>query len=434
MRNDIPRHARAMMGASALFIATTAPVGAQLANASAAATALGGNYTALARNFNAAAWNPANLGLSGNSRFSLAILPATIRAGLGPVTMAEVAPFDNQLVPDAKKREWVNLINREGSQNLDGEVGVTWVALNMGRLGLQASTGAFTRGKLSPALMELFLFGNAGFRNGTPKDYTLSGSTVDGSVLTTIAASFAQPLSIKLGPLPAQRFSVGGTAKYVIGNALVTGVEAPGYVTSAPIAVRVNFPIIASDTGSLVNGSGVAFDVGAAWEAGPFRAGAAIRNLFSTFTWTPNASWMYVPLKVVFDSDSSEASTDSRPYGEAPASLRASVDDYRLKPVLALGGAFTGLGKLVLAGEVRQQVGEGLVVGPKSHVGVGAELRVIPFLPLRAGVAAVTGGTRFGGGFGLEFGAVNVQASGALAKLDGKDEGQVALTISLGGR
>ena len=429
MRTDIIRR----IGVAAFSLALASPAQAQLANASAAATALAGNYTALARNFNAAAWNPANLGLPGNSRFSIAILPINAGVGTGPVTPRELSKYDGQVIPDAVKRDWVNLITTEGGQSMTGEAGVTWAALNVGRIGLQASTGVFTNGKLSPALMEVLLFGNAGYNNGTPKEYALGGSTIDGSVLTTVGLSYAQRISLKLGPMPNQTFSVGATAKYILGNGLLTGIESSGTIDDSPLAVRVNFPMVVSDTNDAISGAGMAFDIGAAWQAGPFRAGAVVRNAFSSFAWD-TTKFSYRPLVVVFTADSSEATGEGRDYASAPAALRARVKDLKLSPTLAVGGAFTGLGPLTLSGEFRQQLGEGLKLGAKTHVGLGAELRLIPFLPIRAGVASITGGTRIGGGLGLEFGFINLQVSGAVAKLAGADEGQAAITLSFGGR
>lgn len=423
----------ARITAIVLLGASAGRLDAQLTNASAAASAMVGSYTAVARNFNAVLWNPANLGLPGNSGFSFALLPAYATLGMGPVTPATLAKYDGEVIPDAVKREWVTLITEKGGQSLSGDAGVTWAALNIGRIGLQASTGVFSTGKLSPALTEVLLFGNAGFNNGTPKDYALSGSTIDASVITTVGASFAQPISLMLGPLPNQTFSLGGTAKLVLGNGLVTGIESGGALEADPVAVRINFPVVHSDTNSAVSGSGMAFDIGAAWQGGPFRAGAVIRNVFSTFAWTTD-NWSYRPAIVTFTADSSEANADPQPYANAPAALRNRVKDLKLDPVLALGGAFTGFGPLTLSGEYRQQLGDGLQLGTKTHLGVGAELRLIPFLPIRAGFASVTGGTRMGGGFGLEFGFVNLQLSGAVAKIDGMDEGQLGLTLSFGGR
>ena len=71
---------------------------------------------------------------------------------------------------------------------------------------------------------------------------------------------------------------------------------------------------------------------------------------------------------------------------------------------------------------------------PTSRGGAGAELRVIPFVPLRAGLTTLTGGMRYSAGVGFEFGVVNLQASASLLNGDGRNDTAGVLTLSFGGR
>ena len=419
-----------LAGAAAVAIASVV-AGAQLVSASAASVGLAGNFTALARNFNAVNWNPANLGMPGNSKFSLAILPAQGTLATGPITPKMLKDFDGRLIDSATKVLWLNSVASRGGQSVAEDGGLTFVAGNLGRIGFQLSTGVFSSGKLSPSTMEILLFGNAGF-TGSPKDYTLSGSTIDASVITTAAVSIGQSIALKLGPLPQQTFALGVTGKYIIGNVLLTGIENGGALTSNPVAVRVNFPMVMSDTSSLNNGAGVGLDVGAAWQVGRLRAGASVKNIVNTFAWDAS-KFSYRPARAIFTKDSSTGNWDQQPLANAPQALRDRITQLNLKPALAVGAAFSPLGILTITGDLRQQLGDGLVLGPKTQTGVGAELRLIPFLPIRAGLAHVTGGTRFGGGVGLELGLINIQVAGSHASLDGSEEGGAALTVSLGG-
>lgn len=403
---------------------------AQLVSASAAALASGGNYTALARNFNAVNWNPANLGLPGNSPFSMAILPVQAYAATGPVTPKMLKDFEGKLIDDNTKKQWLADITSKGGQSMNGDAGLTYLAGNFGRIGFQLSTGVFAGGKISPATAEILLFGNAGY-TGNAKDYTLAGSTVDVSVLTTAAVSYAHSLSLKLGPLPNQTFSVGVTGKYILGNALATGIESGGSFTANPVTVRENFPIIRTDT-SANNGSGVGLDVGAAWQAGGLRVGAAVKNIVNTFAWD-KSKFVYSPVIATFTKDSSTASADAQPIANAPAALLARLDELKIKPQLAAGAAFSPIGILTISADLRQQLGDGLTLGAKTQTGVGAELRLIPFLPIRAGLSHVTGGTRLGAGVGLELKVINLQLGISHATLDGAEEGGVGLTLSFGG-
>ena len=51
------------------------------------------------------------------------------------------------------------------------------------------------------------------------------------------------------------------------------------------------------------------------------------------------------------------------------------------------------------------------MIGEGSHVGVGAEIRLISFIPMRAGVSRIEGGAvHIAGGVGLELGPLHLSA------------------------
>ena len=95
--------------AALLLLAGVPAVATAQGNASAAAAGMGGNYTAVARNFNAVAWNPANLGMTGNSRFSLALSPQ-FGLGTGPVTLADLKEYEGVVVPANVREAWLQKI------------------------------------------------------------------------------------------------------------------------------------------------------------------------------------------------------------------------------------------------------------------------------------------------------------------------------------
>lgn len=67
-------------------------------------------------------------------------------------------------------------------------------------------------------------------------------------------------------------------------------------------------------------------------------------------------------------------------------------------------------------------------------MGVGAQLNLIPFVPLRAGVTTLGNGMRYSGGLGFEFGVVNLQASASLLEVNGRSDTAGGFTLSFGGR
>src|SRR5919206_5228981 len=90
------------------------PAAAQLPSASAVALGTGDNYTALARGYNAVAWNPAGLAMPGNPGFSLTILPVRGSGGLSPITLSDVADFSGTTIPDDVKASWLERIAAAG--------------------------------------------------------------------------------------------------------------------------------------------------------------------------------------------------------------------------------------------------------------------------------------------------------------------------------
>ena len=403
-------------------------------NASAAAGGMGGNYTALARNFNAVSWNPANLGLPGNARFSLALVSPQLGMGTGPVTLSDFNDYSGQVVPASVRNTWLQRISDNDGQAIGGDLDLTPIALSIGPVALSTTTTARANGAMPAGVAELLFFGNAG-RTGSAQDYAFDDLKVDLNATTTIAAAYGR----KLASVPLLGdFAIGVTGKYIVGHGMASMRDNGSTLTSNPVAVQLDAPMVLTDTSTINNGSGFGLDVGAAWAFGEFRVGASLQNIINTFQWNTDDLY-YMPVKATFDESSRESEIDEiLPLSSAPAALReeltARIDNSKPRPTLALGGAYTGFRFLTLAADIRQRFGDGLELGPKTHIGVGAELKVIPFVPLRAGVTSLSGGMRYSGGIGFEFGVVNLQANASLMESDGRSDTLGGFTISFGGR
>ena len=170
MRTKSTYNQVAAMVLAAAFLITPAPSKAQLADASASGLAMSGNNTAFVRGFGALSVNPAGLAMPG-SGFSLALVPIQVRAGLGPVTLGDLAEYEGLPLPTATKELWLNAITDAGGQS--GAVGadVSAFALTIGNLGFQLSTVASASVVLPTDLAEAALYGNAG-RTGDPAIYS----------------------------------------------------------------------------------------------------------------------------------------------------------------------------------------------------------------------------------------------------------------------
>ncbi|HEY2379140.1 MAG TPA: conjugal transfer protein TraF [Gemmatimonadaceae bacterium] len=421
-----------------LAAATFAPKArAQLASASAASLALGDNYTALARGFNAVNWNPAGLGMPENPLLSFAFAGRG-DAGMDPISMSDLAKYSGAVVPNAVLANWMSRVRAQGGQKVDAE-GTGSFALSVGPFAFQLATNAYERGKLNPDAVEVLLYGNS-TQTGTPRDMNFTGSRTEAAVVTTAAASFGQSVDIGLGPL-TQHFAFGATVKYIVGNALLIGQDAGSQLAASPLALDVQFPIIQSDTslnGMPQRGKGVGLDVGAAWEFGPFAAGATIQNLVNTFKWNVNEMY-FRPGNAVFSAATRTTNFDVMSMASVPDSLRARSDALsaevaamRFTPSLNIGVSMKVLPFLTAMADVRQNLGDGMHLAERTHVGAGAELRIIPFLPIRAGLSMISGGYVASAGAGLEVAFFHLNAGIAARKTEYGQYPSGALTVSIG--
>ncbi|MEJ2185169.1 MAG: conjugal transfer protein TraF [Gemmatimonadota bacterium] len=425
------------LGGAALLILTlaaAAPVAAQLGNPSPASLGMGDNYTALARGLNAPFWNPAGLGMPDNPDFSFAILPLRAGETLSPISTSDVADYQDMFIPKSVRQDWLDQITARGGEkgNVNGDV--TLLAMSISHLAFQVSTTFRGRVNMAPAFADLFFFGNAG-RTGVPENYTLSGTTVDAAATTTAAVSLGLPLTVRLGPLPDQHFAVGATLKYTIGNVFVSAVDDGSQITSTPLGVNLTFPVVQTDTtidGFPNNGAGVGLDVGAAWSSGIFKAGVVIHNLVNTFSWDIQKLY-YRQGTVVANGDTTITNFDAMDYQQAPESMKSRVDDlFTFKPVVTVGGAAQVLPFLQVSADVQHQLGNSLQLGSQNHLGVGAELTILPVLPVRAGLTLLSGGQMFSGGLGLNLGPIALNLGAAYNNTSSGGGTTVALALTVG--
>lgn len=392
--------------ALAAFLFGASTLSAQLPSASPAAHGLGGSFTAIARGYEAVAWNPANLAMPGRPFFSIGLAIAGGSLGLDPVDFRALHGFSGQVVDSATRISWINQARLSGGQHgrLDG--GVTPIAFSVGPVGFQFGSTAYTNATLSPDAWEAMLFGNAGNNNEQPKNLDLTGTSIRGGVTSAAAMSFALPIPINLtnGVLANEKAAMGVTAKYVMGHAVFIAQDVGSVIGSSDLEIA--FPVILPDSnynGTL--GNGVGADLALAWSGGAWRVGLLAENVFNTFAWdtTVLASVSGVGLYSTSSSGAEPDFEEQLPFGAAPAELRQLVTSQRYMPSFTLGAAFRLTNSLLITADMKTSTGgeEAIIAGPKSRIGVGAEWRLLSFLPLRAGVASVTDGWQAAAGVGL---------------------------------
>lgn len=415
-------------------IALAGSASAQLTSATATSLGLADNYTVLARGFNAVNWNPANLGQPGNPAFSFGFAGRG-SGGMDPISLGDLSQYGGVTLPNVVRNDWLTRVKSNGGQSLEAE-GSGSFAMSVGSFGFQLSTTGYERGKLSPDAVEVLLYGNAG-QSGTPRTMNLKGSRTEAALTTTAAASFGQALDFGVGHL-----SIGATMKYIVGNALLLGEDAGSQIEANPIAVDVQFPIIQSDT-SLTSmpkrGQGIGVDIGAAWSSGPLAVGATIQNFVNTFKWNVNEMYFRPGGALFTTSGTRQTNFDAMAMTDVPDSLRpkaaalaAQIEAMKFKPSLNVGASMRVLPFLTAMADVRQELGDGMRVAERTHVGAGAELRIIPFVPIRAGLAAISGGYIASAGAGLDLFLFHLNAAIAARKTEFGQFPSAALTVSFG--
>jgi len=392
--------------AAVLLVGSVSSVVAQLPNASAAAFGMGGNFTAMARGYEAVAWNPANLAMLGRPFFSIGLGIGGGTAGLDPIDIKTLHSFSGRVIDSATRVTWIDQARLAGGQRLRLDGGLTPLALSVGPIGVHVGSSVYSTMNLSPDAWEAWLFGNAGNNGGQPKALDLTGTSVRSGAFTTGGLSFALPVPIQLlrGILGKESAAIGVTGKRVIGHGLIIADDIGSAVGASNILL--SFPVIAPDTAyNGTAGTGNAADVSFAWSAGPWKVGVLAENVFSSFKWD-TTKLAYRPGTGTFvPGGNNDADFDQQPYNVAPQSLRDIVAAQAFKPALAVGMALELMNSLTVTADMKTFTGgdEAIVIGPKSHFGVGAEWRILPFIPLRAGVASVTDGWQAGVGAGLTF-------------------------------
>ena len=395
---------RAAVAASVLI----APVlGAQLPSASVAASGMAGNFTAVARGYEAVRWNPANLWMPGRPWFSFGTAIIGGNIGLEPVDISTIHGYKlNPDVDSATKVRWIEMAKVAGGQRIRLDGGVTYLGMSVGPIGLQVGSQMYATMNLSPDAWEAMLFGNAGNNDGQAKTLDLTGTSVRGGAFTTGAASLALPVPINftMGLLRNEKAAIGITAKYIGGHGVLIADDQGSAFGGT--SITLNMPVVLPDSSAEdfldPIGVGIGADVSFAWQGGPWRVGILAENVFNNFVWD-TTRFAFLPGTGAFSADQDTTDFEERPFSQAPQSLKDIIARQAFFPGYSIGIAFKPFNSLTLTADMKSYSGgdDAILFGPRSHTGVGAEWRVLGILPLRGGVASVSDGWIAGGGVGL---------------------------------
>lgn len=423
------RHALAI---AALVLLPSAAV-AQVPGSSTRALSMGGAYTALARGYEAVAWNPALLASTHGYGVTVGLPQAYGELSNNAWSIGDILDYRDQDLSDADKQYLLSRIVNDDS-TLVGRVnaGVHSLGFSVGSLAFTFSSSGYVQASASRDAVEFAFNGNGGFAS-TGNFFELAGSGGRAHAATTLAGSYAMHFPTTMG-----RLNAGVTVKRVWGNFLgrarddgsrvgTDTVDAVGEVlyTDYP---NGDFSGMGDIFGQSA-GTGFGVDIGGALELNDrLTVSAAIINLASTMSWKEDRlryeravyTLTLGANGVVSDTANTQVLTGSAIASDPQAAaLRDSLLENAGFARLLRGGVAYRVAGFRLGGDLQMKLSSGLDRHADITAAAGAEYVVLGFLPLRAGfrtdfdqTTAFTGGTGLRlGPFALDIGAAAIMGS-----------------------
>lgn len=443
------RHA---MLALAGLIAAPASLGAQLADASTRALGLANAYSTQARGYEAPFWNPAMLAAPRRPGFTIGLPHVLIETGSNTYNFSDFRRYRERYLTDEDKRYLLDQISLDDSVlSVRTVAGISPIGISIGPFAFTAGTATDMDFGVGRDAVELALFGNA-HRSGPGESFNFRGTSGGGWAATTLAASFAQGFRTGLGHL-----ALGVTYKRVYGHFLGRASERFSQFSVNPFVAQAQVHAIytaydpdfeVTGIGDLLGGegspgSGYGVDLGAVLTFGDRRltVSAVVTNIAANMEWDADR----------FRYDGFEPRVQQTGNGEVQDTLirrsfttasqiqadptaRALRDTLLahggFSSVLRVGAAFRyGMISLTTEGSIRLK--EGLDRQPERFLSAGGEIRLLNFIPLRAGIGTDFDATlMLSAGTGINLLGLNVDVS--VASLSGSARPGFVLGVGAG--
>ncbi len=379
------------MSSCALILAVSTPdlaLGAASVHSSARSAAMGGAFTGLAKGINAAKYNPANLGLNGYRQYGLEFVALGASVTNNSFSLSDYNNYTGATLSTADKQDILDKIPTEGL-SLDADVKASAMSLALGSFVLSFGGVGAADINLNRDIVDLMLNGLA-----YADTLNVTGSYSDAVSYATAGLSFGMPIYSSA----TRQLAIGFTGNYIRGIAFEEVTSLRGLAAAYETGFQgEGEAIMRTATG----GSGYGVDVGAALKLNnSYTAGVRIENVVSRIKWSNKPE----ERGYIFQFDSTTVDDFN---GDAVTSDDYTIDipsfTTSLPAVMNVGFAHTS-GKLLWALDWTQGFRAAPGTSTKPRVALGAEYRLLGFLPLRAGYGM--GGDRataFSFGSGLNF-------------------------------
>jgi len=404
-----------------LFVMKSQQLYAQMGVSNARSLSMGGAYLAVANGAEAPRWNPANLGLHDRPNFSMNLISFGAAFSNNSFSKNDYDLYNGAFLTPQMKSDILNKIPDEGLRfDVDSEIDA--LAFSWKNFALAISAESSAKMNLSRTFVDVALNGNQ-----LDKVYDFSDSGGEAFAVSTIGLSYGRALYVPM----FRDFAVGATFKYVIGLGHAEVIDAYGVMGTTYDGA---YGDARAKVRHAAGGRGIAADFGAAAiVSDELTIGLTIRNLISSVKW--NKEVKIQEYGVTADSltvDSiDEFSADSL-IDDYDRELDGDSFSKSLPAELRLGGAYRS-GKVLLSADYVQGFKNRPGVSTKPQLALGAEFRLIGFLPLRAGIAlGGSHGASSGAGFGLRIGTFEMNfAAGSWGAILPKSAGGIGVGFGI---
>ncbi len=397
---------------------------AQQTAGSARARGMADAFGATARGAEAVTYNPANLGLRSNPKFSLTLPAAVIGYGTAPIPLADIDRYGGRVVPDQVKAAWLAAIPEGGAFHGTVNANLTGLGVSTGRVGFAVGGIGHASMVLPRSAAELLLYGNA----------DLDGSFTGGSGRYFATSFVAMGAGFPLAQLAEGTLAVGGSIKYIQGHAFGSIWNLAGSVSSGDATTDIRFPAVTVGGGN----RGIGADIGIAWEADRLSLGISVSDLVNTLTWS-SADARVRDGRALVSVDTVRMDFDDRALDDPalPATLaldaRNRLDAARVSPSVRVSGTYREA-RLVLAADLLHHGGDQatLRLSRGTEFSLGGEYLPLSFLRLRAGAGVGAGGGRWTVGSGILLNAIALEAAYGRHRLEGETLSLLSLGLTIG--
>jgi len=347
---------------------------------------MGGAYTALARGVHAPAWNPANLGLPDNPRYSVTFVSAGAGVWNNSITKSMYDKYNGAHLSSADIEDILDHIPAGGLE-IDADVSARAFSFSMNRFALSVGAEGESYMRADKTLLDLALRGNE-----TNRRYSLHDTDGAGAAVGLVGFSWGQPVEVGF----ADAFAVGATFNFLygIGYAHADKVDATLQMREYDFDLHAEYTLTHA-----LGGLGWGLDIGAAAQLDPrWNVSLALTNVLGSVPWSRDVKKEggLVHGDSLAASDLEDAVTDSS-WTLAPRPF-----SNKLPSVLRFGCSYRRSSSLTLTADYLQGFTDSQSARTTPSFRAGAEWTRLSWLPLRTGIA-IGGREGFATALGLGF-------------------------------